>query len=123
MRLPEESPKTEVVTPKFEDKTVDDSSSSPTDRLNDPSIYAPQVPFLIYDENKETIISRTAKDINDGELNPYEVNWMEVTLYERMFVNTKARVLGILNNKVLNSHAFARKFYKKFKLGNKKSDL
>ena len=43
--------------------------------------------------------------------------------YERMFVNTKARVLGILNNKVLNSHAFARKFYKKFKLGNKKSDL
>ena len=43
--------------------------------------------------------------------------------YERMFVNTKTRVLGILNNKVINSHAFARKFYNKFKLGNKKSDL
>lgn len=86
MRLPDENPKPEVVTPKFEEKTVDDNSSSPTDRLNDPSLYAAQVPFLIYDENKETIISRTAKDINEGELNPYEVNWMEVTLYERMFV-------------------------------------
>ena len=44
--------------------------------------------------------------------------------YERLFVNIKARVLGILNNKVINSHYFfARKFYNKFKLGNKKSDL
>ena len=87
MRLPEEPIKPEVVTPKVEEKAVDDNTSSPIDRLNDPSIYGAQVPFLIYDGNKETIISRTAKDINEGELNPYEVNWMEVTLYERMFVN------------------------------------
>ena len=40
--------------------------------------------------------------------------------YERMFVNTKTRVLGILNNKVISSHTFPRKFYNKFKLGNKK---
>ena len=86
MRLLDEAPKPEVVTPEFEEKTVDDNSSSPIDRLNAPSLHAAQIPFLIYDENKETIISRTAKDINEGELNPYEVNWMEVTLYERMFV-------------------------------------
>lgn len=43
--------------------------------------------------------------------------------YEIMFGKTKTRVLGILNNKVMNSHAVARKFYRKFKLDNKKSDL
>lgn len=86
MRLPEESPKQEEVSLQAEEKKEDDNSSSPRDRLNDPSIYAPQVPFLIYDENKETILSRTAKGINEGKLNPYEVNWMEVTLYESMFV-------------------------------------
>ena len=43
--------------------------------------------------------------------------------YERMFVNTKVRVLGILSNKVRNSHAAARKFYNIFRLKYKKSDL
>jgi hypothetical protein len=86
MRLPEEPNMPEEITPQVEEKTGGDNSSSPIDRLNDPSMYCAQVPFLIYDENKETIISRTAKGINEGKLNPYEVNWMEVTLYEIMFV-------------------------------------
>lgn len=65
---------------------------------NDPSIYAPLVPFLIYDENNETIISRTAKGINEGKLNPYEVDWMEVTLYECMFVKP---LLGSINSEFI----------------------
>lgn len=86
MRLPEEPAKPEEVKPQVEEKTEEENTSSPINRLNDPSIYSPQVPFLIYDENKETILSRTAKGINECKLNPYEVNWMEVTLYESMFV-------------------------------------
>jgi len=86
MRLPEEPNKPEEVTPQVVEKTEGDNSSSPSNRLNDPSIYCAQVPFLIYDENKETIISRTAKGINEGKLNPYEIDWREVTLYETNFV-------------------------------------
>ena len=86
MRLPEESPKPETAPSQDEEKKEDDNSSSPTNRLNDPSIYGPQIPFLIYDENKETIISRTAKGINEGKLNPYEVDWEIITLYETHFV-------------------------------------
>lgn len=86
LRLPDEPIKPGGIAPQVTEKTEDGNSSSPTNRLNDPSIYCAQVPFLIFDENKETIISRTAKGINEGELNPYEVNWMEVTLYESMFV-------------------------------------
>lgn len=83
MRLPMEPPKTEIVP---EEKKEDENTSSPIGRLNDPSIYSTQVPFLIYDENKETIISRTTKAINEGKLNPFEVDWGEVTLYETHFV-------------------------------------
>jgi hypothetical protein len=86
MRLPLESPKTEIVLTQDEEKKEDESSSSPIDWLNDPSIYSSQIPFLIYDENKETIISRTTKGINEGKLNPFEVDWAEVTLYETHFV-------------------------------------
>ena len=86
MRLPMESSKTEIVPTQDEKKKEDENSSSPIDRLNDPSIYSPQVPFLRYDENKETIISRTAKGINERKLNPFEVDWAEVTLYETNFV-------------------------------------
>ena len=43
--------------------------------------------------------------------------------YEIMFGKTKARVLGILNNKVKNSHAAARKFFRLFQLNNKNTDL
>lgn len=53
---------------------------------NDPMLYSAQVPFAIYDTNGETVIIRTAKGINEGRLNPYEVNWMKVTLYETDFV-------------------------------------
>ena len=52
MRLPEEPNKPEEVTPQVVEKTEGDNSSSPSNRLNDPSIYCAQVPFLIYDENK-----------------------------------------------------------------------
>jgi len=86
MRLPMEFPKAEIVPTQDEEKEEDENSSSPTDRLNDPSLYSPQIPFLIYDENKETIISRTAKGINERKLNPFEVDWAEVTLYETNFV-------------------------------------
>ena len=43
--------------------------------------------------------------------------------YERMFGKTKARVLGILNNKVRNSHAAARRFFRLFQKKNKNTDL
>lgn len=86
MRLPIESPKTEIVPTQDEEKKENENPSSPIDRLNDPSIYSPQIPFLIYDENKETIISRTTKGINEGKLNPFEVDWAGVTLYETHFV-------------------------------------
>ena len=81
-----ESHETEIVPTQDDEKKEDENSSSPINRLNDPSIYSPQVPFLIYDENKETIISRTAKGINERKLNPFEVDWAEVTLYETDFV-------------------------------------
>ncbi len=43
--------------------------------------------------------------------------------YERMFGKTKARVLGILNNKVRNSHAAARRFFRLFQKKKKNTDL
>lgn len=85
MRLPMESPKTEIV-PTQDVEKKEDKKSSPIDWLNDPSIYSPQIPFLLHDENNETIISRTTKGINEGKLNPFEVDWGEVTLYETIFV-------------------------------------
>lgn len=69
-----------------EEKRKRDKKYAKTNPLNDPKIYSFQIPFLIYDENNETIISRTAKGINVGRLNPYKVNWMEVTLYDTFFV-------------------------------------
>ena len=55
------------------------------EKLNDPDNH-PDGPYLLYDENGETIISRTAKGINRGDVNPFEINMMEVTLYETIFV-------------------------------------
>lgn len=86
MRLHEESPTIEIEPSQDEEENGGDKSSSSTDKLNDPSIYCAQVPFLIRDENKETIISRTTKGVNEGKLNPFEVDWAEVTLYETDFV-------------------------------------
>ena len=86
MRLPVESPKNEIIPSQDEEKKEEEKSSSPINSLNDPTIYSPQVPFLIHDENNETIISRTAKRINERKLNPFEVDWAEVTLYETDFV-------------------------------------
>ncbi len=83
MRLTEETNKIS------EDSTYDEENEEVVDvvtSLNSPQIYGPNIPFLLYDKNNETIISRTAKGINEGNLNPYEVEWMEVTLYETMFV-------------------------------------
>lgn len=86
MRLPEVSSKTKDMPLEHEEKKDDESSLPQIDRRNDSSRYLANVPYLIYDENNDTIISRTTKGINEGELNPYEVNWMEVTLYENNFV-------------------------------------
>ena len=78
LRLPEIPEKKDVGSPKVEEgKEVVDINTF----INDPVLYGLNEPFLIYDNNNETIISRTAKGINDGKLNPFEVNWMAVTLY------------------------------------------
>lgn len=53
---------------------------------DDSSIHENPIPFEIVDANEETIIHRTSDGINDKKLNPYEVNWMEVTLYEITYV-------------------------------------
>lgn len=85
MRLPEEPVNTEEIISLVEEKdAVEDLSSSSARKysLDDPANYAPNVPFLLHDENGETIISRTANGINGRELNPYEVNWQEITLYD-----------------------------------------
>lgn len=86
MRLTEEPVKTDEVASIVEEQNGKEDLASEIDKLNDPSFYPANTPYLMYDENKETIISRTAKGINEGVLNPYEINWMEVTLYEFLFV-------------------------------------
>lgn len=53
---------------------------------NNPENYPPNTPYLLYDKNGETIITRTAKGINEGDINPFETDMMEVTLYESTFV-------------------------------------
>ena len=61
--------------------------------LDDPRIHSYQVPFLLHDENNETIITRTAKEINEGRVNPFNVNWMEVTLYDSTFVTELLEII------------------------------
>ena len=61
--------------------------------IDDPRIHSYQVPFLIHDENNDTIITRTAKEINEGRLNPFNVNWMEVTLYDSTFVTELLEII------------------------------
>lgn len=84
LRLPEEPIKNkDVLVENVKEKNVAEDDSS---NLSNPKFYGTNIPFLLYDENKETIISRTAQGINESKLNPYEVNWMEVTLYETSFI-------------------------------------
>lgn len=54
--------------------------------LNDPKNYERGVVFLINDKDGETIISLTAKDINEGRIIPFKTNWMLVTLYLIPFI-------------------------------------
>lgn len=56
------------------------------DILNDPNSYEHGMPFLKYDKDGGTIISHTAKDINEGNINPFKTNWMSVTLYMTSFI-------------------------------------
>ena len=56
------------------------------DILNDPNTYERGVPYLLHQKDGSTIISRTAKDINEGKINPYKTNWMSVTLYLIPFI-------------------------------------
>ena len=56
------------------------------DILNDPISHEHNTPFLRYDKDGGTIISRTAKDINEGNINPFKTNWMSVTLYIISFI-------------------------------------
>ena len=79
LRLPEEITK-EAVEPKEEKWRKTDIFS------NDPELYDNQVPFLLYDKDCLTIIDRTANAVNEGKVNPFTANWMEVTLYETKFV-------------------------------------
>lgn len=84
LRLPEESAKDNA---EVSDNTKENKETENLDYfLNDPVFYGDGVPYLKYDSNDETIISRTARRINAGELNPFEVNWMNVTLYEADFI-------------------------------------
>ena len=55
--------------------------------LNDPSRYEPQEPYELFDSKGETITYETAKGINERRLNPYEVDWMEVTLFDEDLVS------------------------------------
>ncbi len=55
--------------------------------LNDPLKYKNGEPYLLYDDNGETIISRTAKGINDGSINPYVIDMATVTLHLTRFTN------------------------------------
>ncbi|MBR4238011.1 MAG: hypothetical protein IKQ03_01105 [Prevotella sp.] len=54
--------------------------------LNNPENHAKGKPYLLYDEDGETIITSTAKGINEGTINPFETNMMYVTLYQTEFV-------------------------------------
>ena len=56
------------------------------EKLNDPQRYPDGEPYLLVDANGETIISRTAKKINEGRISPYKIDMMEVTLYIFKFV-------------------------------------
>ena len=58
MRLPEVSSKTKDMPLEHEEKKDDESSLPQIDRRNDSSRYLANVPYLIYDENNDTIISR-----------------------------------------------------------------
>ena len=82
MRLPEEMHNKEEDTDKKSDSVVVEYFNP----MNDPSLYGAQTPFEIVDDNEETIIHRTSDGINERKLNPYEINWMEVTLYETNYV-------------------------------------
>lgn len=62
------------------------SNDKDYEALNAPENYSLNVPYLLYDKNGETIITRTAKGINRGDINPFETNMMEVTLYLTNFV-------------------------------------
>ena len=61
---------------------------------NDPMLYSKGVPFLLYDEDSQTIIDRTAKAINEVRVNPFSTNWMEVTLYETVFVRQLLEIIS-----------------------------
>ena len=82
LRLPVETDKNvgEVNTV-TENKPLNEQSDLFNDVLNDPDLYPRDTPFLINFNNGETVISRTAEGINEGKLNPFEMNWMHVTLY------------------------------------------
>lgn len=84
LRLPEEPAKDNA---EVSDNTKENKETENLDYfLNDPAFYGDGVPYLKYDSNDETIISRTARRINAGVLNPFEVNWMDVTIYLSDFV-------------------------------------
>ena len=55
--------------------------------INDPDFaHEDGEPYLLKDENGETIISRTAKGINEGKINPFKTEMKEVTLFHPPFV-------------------------------------
>ena len=89
MRLKEEPVK--VTTVSSIEETQKDVDAIPF--MNNPDFYGAQVPFLLCDKNGETVISRTAKGINERKLNPFEVDWAEVTLYETNFVRDLLEVI------------------------------
>lgn len=64
----------------------------------------PMAPFPLKDEKGETIITRTAKAINNLTTNPFEVDWESVTLYDNNFTE---ELLELIDTELLDDVANA----------------
>lgn len=64
----------------------------------------PMAPFPLKDENGETIITRTARAINNLTANPFEVDWESVTLYDNNFTT---ELLELIDTDLLDDVANA----------------
>lgn len=64
----------------------------------------PMAPFPLKDEKGETVITRTAKAINNLTTNPFEVDWESVTLYDNNFTE---ELLELIDTELLDDVANA----------------
>lgn len=64
----------------------------------------PSAPFALKDGNGETIITRTAKAINNFTKNPFDIDWESVTLYDNNFTE---ELLELIDTELLDDVANA----------------